>query len=184
MISRFTALLLVITSLVFSKDSKVGIEAGIGIGISNEIYYPIPTVSFCLLREKGINQISAELLVNNNYSEKAEYRSQFVFGIGYSFLFKLPINFLYFGPSLGFHVYSTDKSVRNSFYGTSPYIDYPEYIYESTSAIYVLGPAAAIILGTGTFRFKIDDRLLLGIESEKRQYLLLNNINVSIMLAI
>jgi hypothetical protein len=165
---KIILLALIVYSISFSENNKYGFDfgAGIGYGNYNELFFPIPTVSFYWFTEKRIHQLSSEIMAYRGYSENS-YKDQLGFGLGYSCLYKLAIPSLYVGPTLGLYMYNSTKA-----YG------------EGAQAVYGFGIKAASIWGAGKVRFKIDDRLLLGIDSEGVKYLLMNNFNISLILAL
>jgi siroheme synthase len=177
MIRKILIVILVNVSLAVSEDVKNGFEIGIGLANSTELYLPVTSLSVLLIKDKGISQITTEINVSKNTKDQ-EKTNKTVFGSGYSYLFKIPIPFIYLGPTIGLFAYSTEKSTIDSA-GNELY-DHSK----NTNGIYAIGIKTAAIFGRNIVRLKIEDRLLLGRESSSQQFLLLNNITVSVVVVL
>jgi hypothetical protein len=97
---RFIPVLLIVPFIVSAGNQKYAIDISCGVARSSVTYFPIPSVSFYWLRGIGDHEISVEFLKKRKRlsSELKDYDS---FGLGYSLLLKLPIKYLYVGPTIG-----------------------------------------------------------------------------------
>jgi hypothetical protein len=145
--------IIAIASLSFAGNQKHAIDLSVGIGYSNVMYGPIFSTSYYWFRDIGNNELSVEYMSRTakTSSEINEYSSM---GCWYSLLFKMPIRYLFIGPTIGLSIFENIKKDQNNIY---PYL--PMNIENS---YYIGGAKIALILGKNVIRFKIQNTILCG----------------------
>jgi hypothetical protein len=179
---KILLIILLITSCCFSENKKYAIDAGCGFSVSTGyLYFPNPSLSFYLLRETRIHELSGELYfisfkTNNGNSKVWNVGT----GLSYSLLFRLGATGFFVGPTIGLYGYAhqTD-TVQVVIHHTDP---------GDEAGLYPLGVKLAYIFGDKTIRFKIQDRFLLGFKSDydptrNSQPSFLNTVNACVIFA-
>ena len=141
--------LLASASFAAAGDQNTAIAASASFFYSNtnSMFLPYFALSAYLIRNIGYHDLTFEYMQQGKTSNKNEIKYMWM-GLNYSLLFKLPIKFLYLGPTIGLSQYLyTQKSDSSS---------------SEDNEVFFGGAKVALIFGENTFRFKIDNRLLLG----------------------
>jgi hypothetical protein len=169
--------LLGIVSIIYAGNQNYAFDASIGMANNDIMYAPIPSMSFYWLKPKGDHELSAEFMTQtkNSSSQQEIYH---VVGIGYSFLFELPVKYLFAGPTIGVFSYEYEKHL---------YAVDGGYWETDSQGNYFFGGKIALIFGKENIRFKIQDRILLGLKSNETpdvsNYGYINNLTASVMFA-
>lgn len=156
-------------------QKAVDIGAGFSQNSSKTIY-PVYSISFDFLKARGFHEISIDFYsfsIKNGLIKDANVG----FGALYSYLFNLPINHVYWGPTVGVSTYVFNKT--NSFINSG---GYPDETVTSVAGSYFTGLNTCYILGENYIRLKLQDRLLFGFGASNGGSLyfdFLNNLSLS-----
>jgi hypothetical protein len=168
-----------VASSCLAEDKNYAIDASVGLSNAHALFYPVPSLSFYWLKSKGDHELSGEF-----YSRFKEYNdpnqteeNHFGFGLSYSFLFKLPIRQLLVGPTIGLVTYEYHKTTLEQ--NNTVYLG-------DENGIYLAGFKVAYFFGEKTIRFKIQERLLMGLRGDReiRGFGLFNTVNAGILLTL
>jgi hypothetical protein len=176
-----------IVASICAGEKNYAFEGSVGLAIKDGLktYVPIPSISFFWIKSKGMHELSAEFFTKteSNTNSMNNKETAVALGITYAFLFKLPIKFIYIGPTFGIINYWSSK--------TTYYNSVETYsTFERESGQYFCGCKTCFIFGENTIRFKIQDRLLFGINNNDYPtgittgYGAVNNICVGILIAL
>jgi hypothetical protein len=162
-----------------AEDKNYAVDISAGFSNAHAWFYPVPSLSFYWLKNKGNHELSGEFYsIFKKYNDPNQTEeNHFGFGLSYSFLFKLPIKQLFVGPTIGFvtyEYYKTTLEQNNEFY------------LEDENGIYLAGFKIAYFVGNKTIKLKIQDRLLIGLRGDRkvRGFGIFNTINAGILIAI
>jgi hypothetical protein len=176
-------LMVLFASSCLASEKNYAVDASMGISNAHFIYFPVPSLSFYWLKIKGDHELSGEFYTKfKEFNDLKQTEEDYMgFGVSYSFLFKLPIRNFYLGPTIGFIIYeywkTTNEQVSNDI--VVKYVD-------DENGLYCTGIKLAYIFGEKTIRFKIQDRLLVGLRGDRhiKGIGLFNTFNAGILIAI
>jgi hypothetical protein len=158
---KLLIIIVLLVSLTFSENEKVGTGVAIGITNSNvmppSVYLPIASVSEYVFNRIGSHELTIEYM-NLKSKSGSDQKTYLWWGGGYSFLFNLPIRYLFIGPIVGF--YNLNYNHNNTFFFQISPNEYTDS--ESRNGAYLGGGKIGAMFGEGIIRFKIQSRILFG----------------------
>jgi hypothetical protein len=171
-------------SVCYAESKNYAIEASVQLANDPSLYFPIPTMSFSWLKNKGNHEISAEFYTATKGSPRFDSAGEEYYGFGllYSFLFKMPIKYLFVGPSIGVMMYSSEKRIIETTDWGSTEINYLDKYGQ-----YYCGIKTGFIFGERTIRLKLLERLMVGIKQDMdsaTEYGIFNSISCGILIAL
>ena len=178
-------MILFITFCCFGETKKYALDLSCGASISSSgfFYFPTPSLSFYWLRSRLFHEFSSEFFYNSNIYNNGNNKIWYVeIGLSYSLMFRLGTSNLFIGPTIG--LFANDHQ--------SDTMAHQQGVWMSENrgdaGLYFLGPKLAYIFGDKTVRFKIQDRLLVGMNgthdpTRSNHFAVLNTINASIIFA-
>jgi hypothetical protein len=158
---KIMSIIVIFASFVFAENEKIG--TGLSVGLTNPdrtphpVYLPIVSFSEYFFKSIGTHEISVEYMSMTNKTGADEMSYRWI-GLGYTFLFEMPIDYLFVGPMIGLFNFSYQLN-NPSFYYIPPNI-YSNSV--SGNGIYFGGCKIAVVLGEDWIRFKIQNRILFG----------------------
>ena len=151
---------LFLVSVVFSsnENNKIGFDISVNSSVNivdnKALFIPFPSVSICFIRDKGLHEISSELIVLNYYNSNKESFEIMHFGLNYSFCFKIINGPFHLGPIIGFWPVNVTKTIEEDEYYTES--------HEVKNALYFSGLKFGFLLSDKPIKFKLFNRLLAG----------------------
>jgi hypothetical protein len=177
---KFTIILMVLTTFGFAGNYREASGAFLSLSYSNAMWLPIISVSQYLIRPIGYHEINIEYMEaerNDNITKS----KNFWFGINYSLLFKLPIRFLYVGPTIGFVENDYGKDSKE-FFQVAPNV-YSNHL--SINSTYLGGIKESLIFGDKLIRLKIDNRTIAGVryDWDKSKLAIIDDVRIGFLIA-
>jgi len=176
-------IIVALASLCLAQAKNYAVDLSLGFSNAHALFYPVPSLSFYWLKDKGYHELSAEFYSNfKSYNDPGQTEENHsAFGLSYSFLFKLPIRYLFVGPTIGFLSYEYWKTTldKNIYSNNAIYLS-------DENGLYLAGLKLGYIFGKRTVRFKIQDRVLFGLRGDReiRGFGAFNTLDFGMLIAI